>query len=142
MLKNFLFAILVFTNFSLFAEQAQGEALEKEMWEYIKGQKWDELEKKIAPYFQAVEFDGAHSKEQYLIRAKKLNISDYKMNEFIVTEGPGLKVITYSVEVSETIEGKRITANAERLSVWQENNGNWQWIAHAILIPVPATGTL
>lgn len=142
MLKKVIFALALFTNLSLIAEPTQGEALERQMWEYIKSQNWADLEKKIAPYFQAAEFDGAHNKEQYMIRAKKLNISDYKMNDFIVTEGPGLKVVTYSVVVSETIEGKRITANAARLSVWHENNGNWQWAAHAILIPVPASDSL
>jgi hypothetical protein len=139
MLKEILFMMALFTNLSLFAEPTQGEVLEKQIWESIKNHKWSDLDKKIAPYFQAALFDGPRNKEQYMTHAKELNISDYTLNNFVVTDGPGIKVITYNVVVSETIENKRITSNAVRLSVWQENNGNWLWTAHAILIPVPSS---
>ena len=53
-----------------------------------------------------------------------------------VTEGPGVAVVTYEITLSETIEGQRFTSKASRLSVWQNDNGKWQTIAHASLIPV------
>jgi len=56
-----------------------------------------------------------------------------------VTEGPGVMVVTYEIAVSEEIGGKSIAAKAVRLSVWQKNDKDWQWIAHSVLIPVPAS---
>lgn len=136
MLKRILVVLMLLSQMALFGDLAKGQALEKEMWDYIKEHKWGDLDKKIAPYFQAVLFDGPRSKEQYMSRAKALHISDYKFNNFQVTDGPGIMVVTYTVTVAETISGKRVFSDAYRLSVWQERNGNWQWISHSILIPV------
>lgn len=137
MFKNFLLAYLLFMNLTIFADVSQGESLEKEMWQYYKERKWIELENHIAPYFQAAYYDGAFDKEHYLIRAKTLNIDDFSLSNFKVTEAPGLIVVTYNIKTTETIEGKKITSNAVRLSVWQNNENKWQWIAHGIFIPVP-----
>lgn len=136
MLKMVLFTIALLSNFSLFAEVSQGETLERQMWEDIKGQKWKDLENKIAPYFQAALYEGVLNKDQYMIHAKALNIDDLILSNFVVTKGPGVTVVTYELATSETIEGKRLSSKAVRLSVWQKNNANWQWVAHALLIPV------
>ncbi len=137
MFKNFFFSALMLAHVSLFANVSEGETLERQRWEYIKQQNWKELEKLVAPYFQAALFDGNRNKEQYMNLAKTSQISDYTLSNFVVTEGPNLAVVTYDVTLSETIEGKRLTSKAIRLSVWQNNNGKWQLISHAVLIPVP-----
>ena len=136
MLK-YLLALMLLLNISLFADVSQGENLERQMWGYIKDKKWKELDDRIAPYFQSALFTGALNKEKYLDHAKTLNASDYKLTNFVVTEGPGIIVVTYNVSVSETIEGKRLSANAARLSVWQNVKDDWKWVAHALLVPVP-----
>jgi hypothetical protein len=137
MFKSILLAIALLANLSLFADTSQGEVLERKVWDDIKNQKWDSLDNSIAPYFQLALFEGARNKEQFMIRAKTLDLSDYIMNDFNVTEGPDLMVVSYSVSVSETIEGKRLSSKAVRLSVWQKNKGDWKWVAHSVLIPVP-----
>jgi hypothetical protein len=139
MIKKILFAVILLANLSLYAETSQGEILEKQVWQYIKDQKWDDLSKKMAPYFQSGYFDGTQNKEQYLKHLMTLKPSDYHMYNFHVTEGPALMVVAYNMGISETIEGKRISSDSVRLSVWQNNNGNWQWIAHAFLVPVPVS---
>lgn len=138
MFKKALFTVAMFAQMTLFADTSQGEVLEKQMWQYMSEKKWDALEQHIAPYFQVGLNEGTRSKAQYMIRAKLLNITDYTISNFHVTEGSGLFVVSYDLETSETIEGKRIASKAPRLSVWQNNNGTWQWVAHAVLIPVPA----
>lgn len=134
MLKKILIA-LVLTQLSLFADTSQGENLERQMWKIIKDKQWKELDNKLAPYFQLALFDGAFNKDQYIQRSKTLNPSDFKISNLKVTEGPGVYVITYDLEISETISGKALTSKATRLSTWQNNNGNWQWISHAVIIP-------
>ncbi len=76
-------------------------------------------------------------REQYISRAKALDITEYTLSNFYVTEGSGLFVVSYDIETSESIDGKRIASKASRLSVWQNNHGTWQWVAHAVLIPAP-----
>ncbi len=138
MLKYVFIILMLLTRISLSAEVSQGELLEEQVWKLVRNHKWNDLDKKIASYFQTALFDEILNKEQYLNHTKALNISDYIINDVKVTEGPGVMVVTYNVTVSETIEGRPITSKANRLSVWQNNNNNWQMIAHALLIPVPA----
>lgn len=138
MLKKFLLSFMLLGNLTLFAVTSPIESLEKQRWEYIKTHNWTELDKMVAPYFQLAFFDGARSKEQFMIMAKTVNIQSYTFNNFKVTEGPGVAVITYDIAVSETVGGKRMSSNASRLSVWQNTNDKWLLIAHAILIPVPS----
>lgn len=137
MFKAIFFVVATCVQVVLFAAAPNAETMEREMWQYIKSRKWNELESRIAPFYQAALFDGARSKEQYMGRARSLNINDFTLSNFSVTEGNGLFVVTYDAETSETFEGQRISSKAARLSVWQQNNGIWQWIAHAVLIPVP-----
>ena len=137
MFKKALFTVAMLAQMALFADTSQGEVLEKQMWQYIKEKKWDDLEKHLASCFQAGLNEGARSKEQYITRAKVLNISEYTLSNFHVTQSPGLFVVSYDLQTSETIEGNRISSKAPRLSVWQNNNGIWQWVAHAVLIPMP-----
>ena len=137
MYKYVLFALILLARLSAFAELSQGETLESQFWDNIKNQKWTDLEKQIAPYFQAAFFDEVLNKNQYLIHAKTVNISDYILSDFKSTDSPELIVVTYEIATSETIEGRPLTSKATRLSVWQKTNDQWQQIAHAILIPVP-----
>lgn len=137
MFKPAFFAIALLTHLSLFGAASQGEAFERQMWQDIKERNWSDLSNRIAPYFQAVQFDGARNKDQYMNRVKALDIGDFTLHNFKVTEGSGVIVVTYNISVSETIEGNRLTSSAMRMSVWQKKRDNWQWIAHAILVPVP-----
>lgn len=138
-MKQILFSLVLLAHLSLFADTSEIESLERQRWQYIKSQNWKDLDAMIAPYFQASIFEGSRNKEQFMNRLKTINISDYTLDNFVITQGPGVAVATYDVTVSETISGKRISSKAGRLSVWQNANGKWLLIAHAILIPVPAS---
>lgn len=137
MVKKFFLSLLVFSQFSLWADSSEIESLEKKRWELIKNQNWKELENLIAPYFQSSYYAGTDNKEQALRRLESLKIGDYTLSNFRVTEGPDVAIVTYDIALSETIDDNRISSKAGRLSVWQKNQGKWQIIAHAILIPVP-----
>lgn len=137
MLRKFLFITTLLAYLPLIADTSQGETLERQMWDFTKNRNWEEIEKHLAPDFQAVQFDGPRTKEQYMNREKSLNINEFTLSNFQVTEGSGLFIVTYNVATTETIEGTRLSSNAVRLSVWQQNNNVWQWVAHAVLIPVP-----
>lgn len=137
LLKTIFLGLFLSVQLSLYADASQGEALERKMWEYMRDHKWNDLANKTAPYFQSAFFEGAQNREQFLRVVKTSNIGDFTFSNFETTEAPGILVVTYEVSVSETIGGNPISSKAVRLSVWQKNNNEWQWIAHAVLIPVP-----
>ncbi len=72
MFKKVLFTIAMFAQISLFAAASQGEVLEKQMWQYIKEKKWDDLDRHLAPYFQAGLYEGARSKRTVYKSSKSL----------------------------------------------------------------------
>lgn len=135
MYKTVLYAIAIFAHLSLFAVISQGEALERQMWEDIKAKNWNAVELRLAPYYQTAEFDGARDLSQTLDQLKSLDVNDFAISNIKVTTGPDVFIVTYDISVSETFNESRISSNAPRISVWQNNQGIWQWVAHAVLIP-------
>ncbi len=116
-----------------------GQSLEKKMWEDMKEGNLKAVNEQIAPYFQSIHEDGARDKSQEMTLIKNLNLGNYKLSKFQVTEGEDDTIIvTYWVSVGETIDDERLSKAPEaRLSVWQKNGGDtWQWIVHANLNPL------
>ena len=122
---------------SLSAQTMDAEKLERQMWADMKAGNWAALEARLAPAFQSVHPDGARGKAAELALMKGLKLGDYTLADFKVTRNSNQIIVTYSVSVAETIDGKRTTtAPAMRLSVWAKNGSRWQWIAHANLKPL------
>jgi Domain of unknown function (DUF4440) len=142
MLKGMIFIIITAVMpLSLFADNddSLGQKLEEKIWADMKDHNWTAVSSQIAPYFQSVHEDGARNKAQEMKLIKNLNLGDYKLSEFKVTEGDDTIIVTYLIAVQETIDDKRLsTTPAVRLSVWQKNDDDtWQWIVHANLNPIP-----
>lgn len=136
MYKTILCLGALLANLTLVADEAFGERLERQMWNDIRSHNWLKVREALAPSCQQVHFGNVSNQEEILDGMKKLNLSDFTLENFKVTEGPDVYVVTYDATVSETIEGQRISAKAARLSTWKNNNGKWQWVAHGIIIPV------
>jgi hypothetical protein len=119
------------------ADKGLGESLEKQMWDNIKARNWTAVEKNIARDFQSVHEDGARSRDQEIDLLKKLNLGNYQITSLKTTEQGGVIIVTYNVAVGENIDAKRLSSNPHpRLSVWKNNSGVWQWVAHANLSPI------
>ncbi len=138
MLKTFILCMLTCFPLALNAAVSEGEGLENQMWVDIKAHNWVAVQSKLAPYFQSIHTDGARTREQELALIKQLNISDYTISDFQATGGTQSTIIlTYNITISETIDKERLVQKTSpRMSVWQNINGVWQWIAHANLVPV------
>lgn len=139
MLLRVIFCLLLTGTFSLQAIPAQGEALEKEMWEAMKNKNWNLVELRLSSDFQSVHQDGARGRKEEIALIKDLKLNSPTLSEFHVTEGEGLYIITYKVQTGETIDGKKLSDTpTPRLSVWKKSEaGIWQWVAHANLNPIP-----
>jgi hypothetical protein len=118
-------------------ELSVGEELVRELWNYFKTQNVATLESKIAPGFQSIHEDGARNAEEELKLLEELNLGEYTLSNFKVTEvGPTI-IVSYFVSVAETIESKRLsTEPAARLTIFLKADSGWQWIAHANLKPL------
>lgn len=111
------FAFLYFSQ-SATAEMSEGEKLERQIWADFKTQKWVEVESKIATGFQSVHQDGVRDREAEINLIKGLNLGEYTLNNFKVTQNGPAIIVTYTASVQETIAGEQLNKQSERLSVW------------------------
>lgn len=115
----------------------EGEKLIIELFERIRNQQWDDINKFIHPAFQSVHQDGSRNKEEEIETLKGLCMGEYYLSNFRVTEDPSLMVVSYTVRAQETIDGKHtLTQPSQRLSVFVKSRGRWRWLAHANFIPI------
>jgi hypothetical protein len=132
---SILFAAVALSSVATRAAFApDGEKLERQMWEDMKAKNWTAVVSRIAPDFQSVHPDGARDRAGELALIKNLNLGDYTLADFKVTDHGNTIVVSYTVAVAETIDKtSQSTKPAPRLSVWQKGDKGWQWIAHANL---------
>ncbi|MEA3279780.1 MAG: cache domain-containing protein [Thermodesulfobacteriota bacterium] len=119
------------------AEMTLGETLVRQLWADLKDRRIEAVQEKIADGFQSVHQYGASNREQEIELVKGLNLGEYTLSNFQITQNGPVIIATYFVSVEETIKGKRLSKNpAPRLSVFLKTEGGWQWIAHANLKPL------
>lgn len=133
---------LLFGYGILFAGEQQqesnfGEELVRQLWADISKGDSPSMKRWLAEGFQSIHEDGARNHDQELEIIKNLNLGEYKLSNFTVTqEGPAL-IVTYLVSAEETIKGQRLSKTpAPRLSVFLNTETGWKWIAHANLKPL------
>ena len=72
---------------------------------------------------------------------KELNLSEYTLSNFKVTMEGQVIIVTYQVNVEETIAGNLIQKRSSmRLSAWLKFGESWKWIIHANLNPLKEIG--
>jgi len=148
--KLFFIVLMFIFSFHLFAfsETVEdmdinsiGKELVLQLWADMKANNWMELQKQIAPGFQSIHQDGARDNNAEIELIKGLNLSEYTLSNFKVTmEGPVI-IVTYQVNVEETIAGNLIQKRTSmRLSAWLKSGESWKWIIHANLNPLKEIG--
>jgi Domain of unknown function (DUF4440) len=95
------------------------------------------VEARIARGFQSVHPDGIRDRAGEIALLKKINHGNFTLNNFKSTTIGDNIVVTFTMTVAETIDGKRLPAKpAYRLSVWKKRINGWQWISHANFTPI------
>jgi hypothetical protein len=140
-IRILLSAILLFTLFACDgncdAPKADGEKLVRQLWTDFN--KTDEalFNHWLSDAFQSVHEDKARDKADEVKVLMNLHLDGYTLANFASTQDENVLVVTYTVAVHETINGKVLPkAPAERLSVFMYDDGDWKWIAHANLNPM------
>lgn len=119
------------------ADMDLGEKLVRQLWADMKANNWAEVEKQTAPGFQSVHEDGTRDRDEEIGLIKGLDLGDYTLSNFKVTQNGPVIIVTYSVTVEETIAGKRLPKRSSmRLSSWLKTEDGWKWIIHANLNPL------
>lgn len=141
LMKGGLALLVIFAFIAFISAQSgkvsEGEQLEKQLWADFKAKNWSAIESRIATGFQSVHEDGARDREGELRLIKNLNISDYDLADFKVTQSGDAIMVTYRVSTQETIDKTQLSPEGSpRLSVWQKTGTGWQWVAHANLEPI------
>jgi hypothetical protein len=118
-------------------EAPDGERLERQMADDIKAKNWNAVEARIADGFQSVHPDGIRDRAGEIALLKQMNFGAFTLSNFKSTTIGDNIVVTFTMTVAETIDGKRLAAKpAYRLSVWKKGANGWQWISHANFTPI------
>jgi hypothetical protein len=116
---------------------SDGEKLEGQMANDIKAKNWSAVEARIARGFQSVHPDGIRDRAGEIALLKQMDFGDFTLSNFKSTTIGDNIVVTFTMTVAETIDGKRLPAKpAYRLSVWKKGVNGWQWISHANFAPI------
>jgi hypothetical protein len=114
-----------------------GEVLVRQLWTDFASCDEEALEQWMSPGFQSAHQDGARNRSEELELLLGLQLGDYKLGHFYSTQTANVLVVSYTVTVQETIDGKKLPENrSQRLSVFMHNGKSWKWIAHANLNPM------
>ncbi|MCF8358746.1 MAG: nuclear transport factor 2 family protein [Prolixibacteraceae bacterium] len=135
-----LFIISCSSKNEIITDPQQGNSLVNELWDNLVASDTAALNLMMADEFQSVHQDGANNKTEELKLISGLSITNYTIDNLISTQDGDVLITTYMVSVEETIEGERLSKKpAARMTVFKNNDGQWQWIAHANLKPLEET---
>ena len=103
----------------------------------IKARNWSAVESRIGEGFQSVHPDGVRDRAGEIALLKGMHFGDFTLSDFKSTTIGDNIVVTFTMTVTETIDGQRLRAKpAYRLSVWKRTGNGWQWISHANFTPI------
>ncbi len=134
-----VFLMLLFSmscNSQVQSEKVDGEQLVKQVWEAMKTTDMEYIESILAPEFQSIHQDGARNRDEEIELIKGLNMGEYVLDNFKITQNENTINVTYFVNVTETIDENTITKHAARLSVFSKTADGWKWFSHANLVPL------
>ena len=127
---------LVLVSCDTQVEPVDGEALVKEVWNAMKTTNMDFIENILADGFQSIHQDGYRDKDGEIELVKNLNMGDYVLDTFEVTQNSNTLNVSYFVNVEETIDGDVLNKRSARLSVFTKTTEGWKWFSHANLVPL------
>jgi len=119
------------------APAVDGEKLVRTLWSDFNSNDEAVFQNWISDGFQSIHEDKARNKDEEVKVLMALHLGTYTLDNFRTTQDDNVVIVTYTVAVHETIDGKALpTTPAERLSIFKYDGKNWKWIAHANLNPM------
>ncbi len=108
------------------------EQFERLMWQEIKAANWAEVEKHLAPTFVVQSPDGLRDRAAEMAFLRRLAVKDFALGEVEVRPNGNDMVVTYSIAVEATLDGRPMPSGPWRvMTVWQQVGTTWTAIAQS-----------
>jgi uncharacterized protein YceK len=106
------------------------EQMERLYWQAIKDKDWINVEAHTASSYTNVAPGTVSNKQQIIEFYKGMNLLDYSLGDFEVTDHAGTTTVSYRSTATFEIQGKRFgPVTYQNLSVWQQQKKGWTMIA-------------
>jgi Domain of unknown function (DUF4440) len=112
-----------------------GEQLERQLWTEIQAKNWSELEKHLEPNFVSTSGDTRWDRAGSIDRWKKYEIQSVNLADVQVKTAGTDFVVTATVTVNGTADGKPVPGPVQTMTVWQQVSKGFVAVAHADSLP-------
>jgi hypothetical protein len=104
---------------------------EKAVWQTIKDKDFDAFQKSLAPDFRGVYSDGINKMDKEVSDVRKLDFKSYSIGDVdVVFITKDVALLTYTVTVEGTSDGKDISGNLNAASAWKKEGNDWRVSYH------------
>jgi hypothetical protein len=104
------------------------EEFERLLWQEVKANNWNEVERRLAPTYVEVTSAGVRDRAQAVERLKALSLADYSLGDLEVRPAGNDMVVAYTITLRASSGGE---SNLRMMTVWQQVKGGWIAIAHS-----------
>ena len=132
-----------YTNYSLIAffaiaavafaapDKAAIEAKEKEAWQTFKDKNAEGFKKVVDKDIRCVYAEGPSNMDKELSDMKRWDMKSFAISDYTVfSDEKDVAVVTYTVKVEGTLDGKDMSGTYNAGSVWKQEKGKWMAIFH------------
>jgi hypothetical protein len=112
-----------------------GEELTRLYWQEVKQKNWTELSNHTSATVVGLTAQGTLDRETMMAHIKKMDISDFQIGEVQTQPSGEHLLVTYTLALNGTIEGKPLPKSLRFMSVWQLVKSGWILVAQSA-VPV------
>jgi hypothetical protein len=114
------------------------EQQERLFWDAVKAKSWADVEAHLAGTVVTQTPDAVRNKQQTMEHIRQLNLTDYSLGDVQTEPNGGDLVVTYSITVHGSFNGKPLPDRPMRMmSVWQPVKHGMVMIAHTSMPAAP-----
>src|SRR5947207_8902712 len=104
---------------------------EKNAWQNIKDKKWDDFKKVFSADFRGVYSSGINKLDKEMTEVKTLDLKSYNLGDIdVVMIDKDAALLSYSVKVEGTEDGKDVSGKMNAASVWKKEGNDWRLVFH------------
>jgi hypothetical protein len=121
---------LAATSFAASDKDAVIQA-EKNIWQAVKDKKFDAFQKMLSSDFRGVYGSAINKAEQEVADIKKVDLKSVTLGEMdVVFIDKDAALLTYTVTVEGTEDGKNVSGKWNAASVWKKDGNDWKSVFH------------
>jgi len=107
------------------------EAKEKAAWQTFKDKNAEGFKKVVDKDIRCVYAEGPSNMDKELSDMKRWDMKSFAISDYTVfSDEKDVAVVTYTVKVEGTLDGKDMSGTYNAGSVWKQEKGKWMAIFH------------